>query len=267
MKTLFKCGKYSFDLSKKKYVMGILNVTPDSFSDGGKWFKPDLAIKRALEIQSQGADMLDIGAQSTRPGYVKISPQEEWERLKDVFEGLKGKIKIPISIDTFYPEVAEKALSLGANIVNDVTGFKNKEMFKVVSKSECGLIIMHDGKISDTANFFEKQIAEANKNLIDLSRICLDPGIGFGKTYEENLFILGNTENFRVKDRAILIGASKKRVIGMACGDLTTEQRLPGTIAAHSAAMLAGADIIRVHDVPEAVQSAKIIEKIIEAKI
>lgn len=266
MNKFFKCGKYNLDLSQKKHIMGILNVTPDSFSDGGRWFNPDLAIKRALEIQSQGADILDIGAQSTRPDYIKISSLEEWSRLQEVLKGLKDKIKIPISIDTFYPEVAEKALDCGVDIVNDVTGFKNKEMFKIVANRECGLIIMHDGKLSDMVKFFEKQIDKAIGFSIDLNRICLDPGIGFGKTYEENLFILGNTDNFRVKNRAMLVGASKKRVIGRACGDLPIEQRTPGTIVAHSVAMLSGADIIRAHDVLETVQSARIIEEIIRIK-
>lgn len=262
----FKCGKYNLELGQRKYVMGILNVTPDSFSDGGMWFNTDLAVKRALKIQEQGADILDIGAQSTRPGYIKISPQNEWERIEYVFKRLSGKMKIPVSIDTFYPEVAEKALDLGADIINDVTGFNNKEMLDVASQSDCGLVIMHPGQMKTTTEFFKQRIDAMNEKLIDLNRICLDPGIGFGKTYMENLFILANTENFRIKDRPILVGASRKRVIGDSCGNPPFEDRLPGTISAHVASMLFGADIVRVHDVSEAVQSARVIEKIIKAE-
>lgn len=261
---IFKAGGHNLRLNRKSYVMGILNVTPDSFSDGGKWLNPDLAVKRALDIQSQGADILDIGAQSTRPGYVKISWQEELNRIIPVLRGIKGRITIPVSVDTFYPEVAERSLELGAEIINDVMGFKDKRMFEVVSDSKCGLVIMHDGQNDTMINFFENQINLANKYNIDINRICLDPGIGFGKSYEENLSILGNVSKFKVGDCAVLVGASRKRVVGMSCGNPPFESRLPGTISAHTAALLSGADIIRVHDVPEAVQSSCVVDKIIE---
>ena len=244
--------------------MGILNITPDSFSDGGLYLDIQAAIKRAYEIEALGADILDIGAQSTRPGYTKVSYEEECKRLIPVLEKLIGKIKIPISIDTFYPQVAKEALNLGVDIINDVTGFKNEKMLEVVANSKCALIVMHDGKAAETKDFFENQINLLTRSAINLNRVCLDPGIGFGKTYEENLFILGNAHKFKVGDQPMLIGASRKRVIGMSCGDPDFKNRLSGTISAHSAAMLSGADIIRAHDVFEAVQSRKVIEKIIE---
>lgn len=261
---VFKCGKFSFPLGSRKYVMGILNVTPDSFSDGGKWLKPYDAVKRAIYIQDSGADILDIGAQSTRPGYTKIDAKEEWNRLEPVLEGLRERIKIPISVDTFYPEVAKRCMEFGISIINDVTGFKNYDMIKVLSDSNCGAIVMHDESKDGIVDFFKKKISEFETNGISVERVCLDPGIGFGKTYEENLEIIANPEKFRVNERGLLIGASRKRVIGMSCGNPEFEKRLSGTICAHSVAMFAGADIIRVHDVYEAVQSARMIEKIMK---
>lgn len=259
---VFKAGKSRFFLGKKSYIMGVLNVTPDSFSDGGKWANPDSAITRALEIQSQGADILDIGGQSTRPGHEKVPWEVELERIAPVLGGIKGKIHIPVSVDTFYPEVAQKCLEFGIEIVNDVTGFKNHKMFEAVSGSDCGLIIMHDGTNNGMTDFFRAQTQLAGKYNIDSNRICLDPGIGFGKSYEENLFILGNVGKFRVGEYAVLVGASRKRVIAMSCGNPPVEERLFGTIAAHSAALLSGADIVRVHDVKEAVQAARVIDEI-----
>lgn len=263
---MFKAGKYNIELGKKSYVMGILNVTPDSFSDGGKWAMPNLAIKRALEIQNLGADILDIGAQSTRPGYSKISPDEEIERLIPVLKGIKGRMEIPVSVDTFYPDVARKALNLGADIINDVTGFKDDKMFEVVSKSKCGIIIMHDMKGLNIKRFFEKQKRKAFKYNISEDRICFDPGIGFNKTYEENLHILGNVNKFKLEKNAILIGASRKRVVGMSCGNPAFIDRVSGSIAAHCTALLSGADIVRVHDIKESIQAIQVIDKIKEFK-
>lgn len=248
--------------------MGVLNITPDSFSDGGNYNKTDLAIKRAFEIQNQGADILDIGAQSTRPGFVKVSADEELNRLIPVLEGIKGKLKIPISIDTFYPEVVTNALKFGADIINDVTGFKNDCMFKVASDSNCGIIIMHNLEgIDSIVPFFRTQKGKAIGFGIDSKRICFDPGIGFGKTYQENLFILGDTCKFKIDDNALLIGASRKRVIGESCGNPPFKDRVAGTVAAHSIALFCGANIIRVHDVVQGVQAAKVVNKIKNAII
>lgn len=263
--SFFTAGKYRLDLSKKTYVMGILNLTPDSFSDGGKWNSAENSIKRAIEIQNQGADILDIGAQSTRPGFIKISAQEEWGRLKFTLENIQNKIKIPISIDTFYPEVANKALALGADIINDITGFKDPKMFEVTAKSNCGIIINHDLNSINVKSFFENQLLKAKSFEIDRNRICLDPGIGFNKNQAQDAYIIKNLKNIKISDVALLIGLSRKRVIGMNCGNPPPEERLAGTIAANTLAIQGGANIIRVHDVKESVQAALVTDAILKS--
>lgn len=259
----FIAGKYHFPLGAKAYVMGILNVTPDSFSDGGLYNLPEAAEHRALQMQELGADIIDIGAQSTRPGNTPISADEELQRLLPVLERLQGKLNVPISVDTFLPEVAEAALKNGVSILNDVTGFDDPKMIAAAAKSDCGCVIMHhtgtDGDIiSDIKAFFMNKIKEMENYGIERSRICLDPGVGFGKTHEQNLQILANAARLRVEGCTLLIAASRKRVIGAECGNPPFDQRMAGTVAAHSIAVADGADIVRAHDVAEAVQSVKI---------
>lgn len=258
----FNAGKYRLPLGQKTYVMAILNITPDSFSDGGLYNDADIAVSRAIHIQRAGADIIDIGAQSTRPGYKRISQQEEWERLKPVLSRIREAVDIPISIDTFYPYVAQKALDLGADIINDVTGFKDEKMFDIASKSDCGCIIMHDMPGIDIKTFFEERLKFAEKYGISKDRICFDPGVGFGKTYEENLYILKHVDKMKADGCAMLIGASRKRVIGKPCGDPPFDKRMAGTLAAHTIAITGGADIIRVHDVEESIQAAKVADAI-----
>lgn len=260
----FKAGKYTLPLGTKTYVMGILNVTPDSFSDGGKWNDPGAAEEHALMMQEAGADILDIGAQSTRPGYTPVSFEEEWRRLQPVLDKLAGKLHIPISIDTFYYQVAQKALDAGADVINDVTGFCNDSMWNVAAHSDCGCIVMHDREnIHSISPFFHEQLKKAEQFGVKQERLCFDPGIGFGKTYEENLSIIKNLKQYCVPDLAMLVGASRKRVIGQPCGNPPFAERLYGTIAAHTIAIAGGADIIRVHDVPEAVQAAKVADAVL----
>lgn len=259
----FIAGKYRFSLGDKAYVMGILNVTPDSFSDGGRYNLPQEAERHALQMQEMGADIIDIGAQSTRPGSTPISAGEELERLLPVLERLRDKLNVPISVDTFLPEVAEAALKNGASIINDVSGFDNPEMVALAAKSDCGCVVMHhtgsDGDIIlDIKEFFMNKIKQMENSGIERSRICLDPGVGFGKTHEQNLQILANTARLGVEGCALLIAASRKRVIGTECGNPPFDRRMAGTVAAHSIAVTDGADIVRVHDVAEAVQSVKI---------
>lgn len=260
---IFKAGEYELPLGEKTYIMGILNVTPDSFSDGGKWFSPEKAIEHALEMQMDGADIIDIGAQSTRPGYKRISSDEELERLRPILKALRGRINVPISVDTFYPEVAKEALEYGVNIINDVNGFKDEKMIDLVSKSHCGCIIMHDGSKSLMKKFFSEQLGKFLRRNISKNRICFDPGIGFGKTYEENLDIINSLNEYLVDGVAMLVGASRKRVIGISCGNPPFEKRMPGTIAAHTISIVNGADIIRVHDVKQAVQAGKVADAIL----
>lgn len=261
----FRAGKYKFELKKKTYVMGILNVTPDSFSDGGKFIDPEKAINRAFQIQDEGADIIDIGAQSTRPGYKKISSKEEWSRLKPVLEAVCGKLDIPISIDTFYPEIAEKSLRYPVDIINDVSGF-NEEMLAVVKASNCGCIVMHDKPGVDSIKpFFESKLELFSSCGIENDRICFDPGIGFSKSYEENLYIIKNLKDIKINNIATLIGLSKKRVIGMSCGSTDMLDRVYGTIAANTMSVVSGADIIRVHDVKESVLAAKVTDAILRS--
>lgn len=261
---VFAAGKYRLPLGERAYVMGILNVTPDSFSDGGRFFSPGAAAVHALQMQEQGADVIDVGAQSTRPGSTKITTEEEWARLEPVLEQLRGKLRVPLSVDTFYPQVAALALEHGADILNDVTGFDDPEMVLTASKSNCGCIVMHHSGsqghdiLNVIQTFFMEKIQRMAQAGIASERICLDPGVGFGKTHEENLRILANTQRLRAGDCAFLIAASRKRVIGGECGNPPFEQRMPGTVAAHSISIYDGADMIRAHDVPEAVQSAKL---------
>lgn len=264
---IFRAGKHIFDLNKKTLVMGILNITPDSFSDGGIYFEPEKAVKRAFEMQNAGADIIDIGGQSTRPGFTKISYDEEWQRLHPVLEGLKGKLEIPISVDTFYPEVARRSINFGAEIINDVNGFKNPEMFKVASKSDCGIVIMHSGSVKNMKEFFEFKLRESESYGISNERICFDVGIGFLGSRLEDRFAINNLSEFKTKNIALLVGISRKRVIAEYCGGKTENKfKLPGTIAANTIAIQNGANIIRVHDVEEAVFAARTTDAILKTK-
>ncbi|MDO4200104.1 MAG: dihydropteroate synthase [Clostridia bacterium] len=261
--SVFKTNKTSFDLSKKTYIMGILNITPDSFSDGGKYISAEKALKKALEIETLGADIIDIGAQSTRPGYTKISAQEEWDRLSPVLGEICKSVKIPVSIDTFYPEVAKKALNLGTEIINDVSGFESPEMLKLAADYSCGAIIMHSGdNIRNIKNFFNYKLREAIQNGINAENICFDPGIGFGKNREQDLWVLQNIKSIKPENNALLVGASKKRIIGYLSENEQISDRTFGTIAVDLYAQISGSNILRVHDVKETVETSKCTDKL-----
>lgn len=263
----FQLGKFLLNLDKKTYVMGILNVTPDSFSDGNNWFDVEKAVAHAIQMQNDGADIIDIGAQSTRPGYITISPEEELKRLIPVLKALRNQIQLPISVDTFYPSVAKEALNYGVDLINDVNGFKDENMIDIASCNNCGCIIMHDGPICFMKDFFKTQLDKMVHKNISTNRICFDPGIGFNKTYQENLFIIKNLKNYLMEGITMLIGASRKRFIGLSCGNPPFKERVPGTIAAHTIAILNGANIIRVHDVKEAVQATKVADAILKSNM
>jgi dihydropteroate synthase len=277
MVKIFKAGKFSLKLSEKTYVMGILNVTPDSFNDGGKWFDTESAAERAFFLQKIGADIIDIGAQSTRPGFIKVSAEEEIERLVPVLERIKGKISVPVSVDTFYPGTAKVALKYGADIINDVNGFKNPEMFEVISQTCCGIILVHNpmdfdsefipedsyygqSSLGKIISFFDEKIEQAKKFRVLKERICLDPGIGFGKSKEENFEILGNIDKFKFKGFPVMVGASNKRITGV-----TRLEKFNGTLAAHAVAQFLGANIIRVHDIAESICAAALVDKIVSS--
>ncbi len=259
-KELLPCGRTA--------VMGILNVTPDSFSDGGKYVSPDAAREQAGRLVAAGADILDIGGQSTRPGYTPISAKEEWARLDPVLSDICQTVGVPVSVDTFYPEVAEWALRAGAQIINDVSGAINPEMAAVVCNFGAAWILMHNGPlgpedpVGQVHTALASMAAAAEGLGVPKASICLDPGIGFGKTLEQNYLLIQQTAKVKVEGYAYLLGASRKRCIGAPAGDPPFEARDPGTVAAHTIGILGGADIIRVHDVAGAVQAARVADAI-----
>lgn len=254
----------------RTYIMGILNVTPDSFSDGGQFSSAQHAIARALEMEAQGADIIDAGGQSTRPGHTPISAEEEWARLAPVLEGLRGKLSVPLSVDTYYPAVARKAIACGAAILNDVTGFRDPAMRRIAAESGAGCVVMHDLPLDEGEDvcaalraFYEKRTAECIADGILPECLCLDPGVGFGKSYRQNLAIAARFREQCDERFPMLAAASRKRVIGMSCGNPPPDQRVSGTVAFHTACLLGGANLLRVHDISEAVQAARVADAIL----
>lgn len=247
-------------------VMGILNVTPDSFSDGGQHIDPEAALRRTLEIQAEGADVLDVGAQSTRPGYTPVPPEEELRRLLPVLECLRDNIAIPVSVDTFYPEVALEALKRGAVIINDVSGTASPAMAEVVVQNDAAWILTHNSEVPEGEDVvaavragLEALLEQALGYGLRREQLCLDPGVGFGKGAEASLRLLAETRALRLPGVAYMVGASHKRVVDFACGGGTRPgERLGGSVAAHTLAVLGGADMVRAHDVKETVQAARL---------
>lgn len=266
----FRFGGKTLPLGRKTYIMGILNVTPDSFSDGGLYYDIADAVRRAREIEEEGADILDIGAQSTRPGHIPVPAEEEIRRFAPLLRELHGKINIPISIDTYYPQAARAALEEGVSVINDVSGRVTAEMAGVVRESGAGWIIMHnEPPTGDTALSVHDRLAELAAQAVSLgvdkSSICLDCGIGFAKDYRQNIELIRRTAEVRPAGYAYLIGLSRKRFIGTSSGETDASQRDAGTIAADTAAIMGGADIIRVHDVRGGVQAARVADAVFRA--
>lgn len=262
----FKGSGFNFELNKKTYILGILNVTPDSFSDGGDFVNIEDAVNRAIQMEKDGADMIDIGGQSTRPGFTAVSEKEELNRIIPVLDALKGIINVPLSIDTFYPTVAKEALNLGVAVINDVSGFKDKEMIKLAAESNCGNIVMHCGS-GGIKEFFKEKSRELSNAGIKKERVCFDVGIGFGKDEKECLDIIKNLSDYKLEPHALLMGLSRKRVIGYPLNNPPFKDRLYGTIAANTISVLGGADILRVHDVKAAVDAAKVTDAILGRNI
>lgn len=248
---IWKCKDKNIEYGSKILVMGIVNVTPDSFSDGGKWYGADNAVNHALQLVDDGADILDFGAQSTRPGYTEISPEEEWSRLERVLSRVREKIDIPISVDTYFPQVAQKAIDAGADIINDVSGVFNEDIAQIVKDTGCGWVIMHNGSggCKEVKTFFEDITEKCRRFSIESNQLCLDMGIGFGKDYEQNLELIANVPDYKIQGYPLLLGTSRKRVIGTSSGQSDPAQRVYGNIAADTTAILGGTDIIRIHDV------------------
>lgn len=248
---IWNCRDKKIEYGKKILIMGIVNVTPDSFSDGGENFAAENAVKKALLLEKQGADIIDFGAQSTRPGSTLIDEEEEWSRLEPVLSAVRGKLRVPVSVDTFYPLVAEKALQRGADIINDVSGVISRQMAQIVKNTGCGWIIMHNGagSIEDVKQFFINSAQECDRLGIEKSQLCFDMGIGFGKDFDENMALLSNVEKYKLSGYPLLLGTSRKRVIGQGSEQENPKERVYGNIAADTAAIFGGADIIRLHDV------------------
>jgi dihydropteroate synthase len=274
---VLRCGKFNFALGKKTYIIGIVNVTPDSFSDGGRFLDPGVAIKHAVKLVEDGADILDIGGESTRPGARPVSLEQELERVLPVIEGIRDSLDVPVSIDTYKEEVAREALDSGANIVNDISGLRNSPgMAKLVAEREVPAIIMHmqgqprnmqmepsyEDVVREITDFFRAQVKVAMDAGVADDRIILDPGIGFGKTVEHNLEIIRGFEKFRDLGFPLLIGTSRKSFIGKIL-DVETDGRLEGTIASTVAGVMNGADFVRVHDVRELRKAMIITDRIL----
>ncbi|MDH7509344.1 MAG: dihydropteroate synthase [Methanomassiliicoccales archaeon] len=259
----------------KTLVMGILNVTPDSFFDGGAYFSRESAIKRVFQMVDEGADIIDIGGESTRPFSTPIPETVERERVIPILEEVIPSIDIPISIDTRKPSIAREAVEIGAEIVNDVSGLRDREMMRTVSELDVPVIIMHmlgdpqtmqlniayEDVVGDILMFLARQIREAEENGISRDKIIIDPGIGFGKEVHHNLDILRRLREFRSLGRPLLVGASRKTFIGKVL-DLPKEERLEGSLASAAVSVINGADIVRVHDVKETVRVCRLIDAI-----
>ena len=259
MKTI-SCGNKEIILGERTLVMGILNVTPDSFSDGGRYNNLDSAMKQAEKLISEGADIIDVGGESTRPGHVQITSEEEISRVVPIIEKISKNLNTIISIDTYKYDVAEEAIKAGANIINDIWGlqYDKGEMAELVKKSNLPIIAMHNQNdeiynkdiMLVLREFFEKTFKIADKYGIDRDKIILDPGLGFGKNVEQNIEILSRLNE--LKDMgSILLGASKKRFIGKLLNDLPFDERVEGTVATTVIGIEKGVDIVRVHNVLE----------------
>ena len=267
---IFEGRGFHFPLGEKTYCMGVLNVTPDSFSDGGQFFDAEKAIEHALTMQQSSADVIDVGAESTRPGHAPVSAEEEIERLRKVLPVLRETLRVPISVDTRHVGTAQWALENGAQIINDVSGIFSPEMALVVQKHHAGWIMMH-GADADTAaagdpvprvrRFFDFAMDFTATMGLSASQVCLDPGIGFGKSRDGDFAVLRELSAL-TGNYALLVGASRKRLIAAASGETDAAKRAPGTIACHTAAIAGGADFIRVHDVAEAVQAMRVADAV-----
>lgn len=266
---LIDCRGKTLELGKRTLIMGILNVTPDSFSDGGKFYNSRAALDHAVQLIDEGADILDIGAESTRPGHQEISAAEEWMRLEPVLKELVKMSPIPISLDTQKAAVAEKALELGVHIINDIWGLqKDTGMAQVVGAYKSPVVIMHNKHhthyrdlIGEILRFLARSIELAIKSGVQEEQIIIDPGIGFGKTTEQNIEVIRRLDELKSLGFPVLLGVSRKSVIGKTL-NLPVEGRLEPTIALGILGLVAGIDILRVHDVlphKKAVQMADII--------
>ena len=265
-------GNKNFETDKHTYVMGIMNITPDSFSDGGLYNSVDKALQKAQELIKDGADILDIGGESTRPGFITVSVEEQIERVIPVIEKIKNNFDIPLSIDTYKAEVAYEAVNAGCVIVNDIWALRDsKKMAQLVADRNLTCVLMHNREKIDYDNFranvlsdLSEYVENAVKNGISKNHIIVDPGIGFGKTYEQNLSMIHYIDDLHDLGCPILMGTSRKSVIGLTL-DLPIFERAEGTIATTVLACMKGVGFVRVHDVKENVRAIRMTEAILNS--
>ncbi len=267
-----RCRQYTLPLTRT-LLMGVLNVTPDSFFDGGRFLEAGAAVQQAKKLVEDGADIIDIGAESSRPGSDPVSEEEEWNRLRPVLEPILNEVKVPVSVDTCKPAVAELALALGAHMLNDISGLRDHAMIDAVARHQAAVVIMHmkgqpkkmhqeahyDDVVSEVKDFLARQAREAES--AGIRDIVIDPGIGFAKTAQHSVEILRRLREFTTLGFPVLAGPSRKSFIGHLTG-APVEERLEGTIAAVTAAILHGAQIVRVHDVKECKRAAQLADAI-----
>ena len=276
VKRTIKCGNYTLEFGERTLVMGIINVTPDSFSDGGQFLDSEKAIVQGHRLEDEGADIIDIGGESTRPGSESVSQEEELRRVIPVIEGLVDNVKIPISIDTCKSEVAKAAIDAGAGMINDISAARfDPKIVDVAKEYDVPLSLMHmkgtpknmqedpiyDSVMGEIKEFLNERIDFAVTKGVPKENILVDPGIGFGKTLEHNYEIIRNLGELKELDMPILIGPSRKSFIGKTL-DLPVEERLEGTLAAVTMCIMNGADMVRVHDVKEVLRAVKMTDAI-----
>ena len=267
-----RIGNKDFDTKEHTYVMGILNVTPDSFSDGGRYSNLDAALKRAEDMMAEGAAILDIGGESTRPGHTQISSREEIERIVPIVEAVKKHLDIPVSVDTYKSSVAKAAIEAGADMINDIWGLKaDPQMARLIAKHKVACCLMHNRENAEYNNFVSDLLKDLRES-VDIAlkagirddKIILDPGIGFAKTQEQNLLAMKHLGRLQQLGYPILLGSSRKSVIDHVLA-LPTEERLEGTLATTAQAVSCGCGFVRVHDVKENMRVIRMMEGILRA--
>jgi len=265
-----KIGNVNFDVENHTYIMGILNRTPDSFSDGGKYnHSIDITLERVKQMIEEGCDIIDIGGESTRPGYTMVSIEEEIDRIVPIITAIKKQFSIPISVDTYKSAVAKAAIQAGCDLINDIWGLQHdKDMARIIKEANVACCLMHNRKNTEYHNFLDdiKQdlkntILYAKKAGIDSEKIILDPGIGFAKNYEQNMEVLANLHQFHELGYPLLLGASKKSVIGLTL-NTDVSQRLEGTLATTALALQQHYGFVRVHDIKENKRVVQMLEEI-----
>ncbi len=267
-------GRLVLTPAERPLVMGILNLTPDSFFDGGRYVQTEAALKQALGMVAAGADILDLGAESSRPGAAPVSAEEEMARLLPVLESIRTRSSIPITVDTVRPITARAALACGADAINDISGGSDPEMFKLAATAGCGLVLMHmqgspadmqtdpqyENVVMEVGQWLDARCELAEKEGISRDRLMVDPGIGFGKTLEHNLALMADLKSLS-RGRPLLLGASRKSFISQLTG-AAVEDRLAGSLAALNPACWEGATMVRVHDVNETVQYLEVLKSL-----